>query len=225
LEEKSMYLPVKELLEKNGFIVKGEIGEIDVFGMNLAFSVAVELKTKISLKLLYQAVERQKIAESVYVAIPADAKKSHLDSYRHFIHLLRRLEIGLIIVNNEKAYIELESIPFDRNKSVSRNQKKKNIIVSEFTNRTNSLNIGGSKGKKVTYYRELSLRIGSFLKEGINSSPKQIKAATGIENTSSILQKNYYGWFIRLSRGCYGLSPIGKREVQEYLLKGVLDKN
>ena len=218
-----MYLPVKELLEKSGFKVKGEIGEIDIFAMRSEFSVAVELKTKISLKLLYQAVERQKIADSVYVAIPAEAKKSHLDSYRHFIHLLRRLEIGLIIVNKDKAFIELESIPFDRKRSVSRNHLKKDRIILEFTSRNNSLNIGGSKGKKITHYRELSLQIGLFLKEYVISSPKKIKEATKIENTASILQKNYYGWFSRLSRGTYGLSLVGEKEVQEYLLQGVLD--
>jgi len=216
MNETELYEPVKALLEAQAFTVKGEVGEIDVFAMRNNESIAIELKTKISLKLLYQAVERQKLADSVYIAIPLSAKKSHSDSYHHFVHLLRRLEIGLIIVSGSNAYVEIEAVPYDRVRSVIRSKKKKTKIISEFQSRISTMNVGGTKGKKMTHYKEKVLLIGAFLLHQSNASPKEIKLATHVDDTPLIIQKNYYGWFIRISRGRYGLSASGEVAMSEY---------
>lgn len=219
MKETSLYLPVAHLLESLGFQVKGEIGEVDIYGLKDQLTIAVELKTQISLKLLYQGVERQKVADIVYIAIPIEAKKSHKDSYHHFIHLLRRLELGLIIVHPSKASIEIEALPFDRVKSISKGKLKKTKHLNEFRQRINDINLGGTSGKKITYYREQTLQIATFLKDNPFSSPKTILTQTKVENTSSILQKNYYGWFSKLQRGMYYLSEKGEKELREYIEK------
>ena len=46
--------------------------------------LAVELKLKISLKLIYQAIERFKICEKVYLGIPNEAIKSHQKTHEIF---------------------------------------------------------------------------------------------------------------------------------------------
>lgn len=58
MEEKELYLPVKTFLENKGYQVKAEVKDIDVFAVKEHHSIAVELKTKITLKLIYQAIER-----------------------------------------------------------------------------------------------------------------------------------------------------------------------
>ncbi len=203
MKETELYEPVVSLLENYGFSLKGEIGEVDIFGMKENLSIAVELKTKISLKLIYQAVERQKYVDITYIAIPKVAIKSHEVNARHFYYLLRRLEIGLILVSNNTAQIEFEAIPFDRRKSISKNKTKKAKLVKEFNTRSNTSNVGGMRGKKITLYKEKAVLIASHIISNGISSPKTIKENTNISETSSILQKNYYNWFERIERGKY----------------------
>ncbi|MBU1142504.1 MAG: hypothetical protein KKH92_02545, partial [Firmicutes bacterium] len=105
--ETELFQPIKEFLENQGYQVKGEIGAIDCFAMKNNESIAVELKTSITLKLIYQAVERQKIADSVYVAIPKSAIASHRSQYKSFLLLLRRLSVGLLIVSSSGVEVLL----------------------------------------------------------------------------------------------------------------------
>jgi hypothetical protein len=87
-------------------------------------------------------------------------------------------------------------------------------LIDEFNNRKNNLNVGGTKGQTLTLYREKAILIAQTLKLGI-LSPKSIKQITKVEETASILQKNYYGWFKRVSRGQYELTEKGRSENQE----------
>ena len=54
-----------------GYEVKGEVGAADVVARRGAEApLIVELKTGFSLQLMHQAVARQRISDSVYVAVP-----------------------------------------------------------------------------------------------------------------------------------------------------------
>lgn len=77
MEEKALFSPIKYLLEDKGFLVKGEINDIDILALKDDLMLAVELKTKITLKLIYQAIERFKVCEKVYLGVPFEAIKSH----------------------------------------------------------------------------------------------------------------------------------------------------
>lgn len=219
MKEIELYLPIKTFLEKDGYIVKGEIHEIDIFGMKDGKTIAVELKTGVSLKLIYQGVERQKIADIVYLAIPLSAKKAHSDNYRHFLALLRRLQLGLMVVNNNEVKIELEPV---QNEKATRTSKKKKAVIKEMTLRENDLNEGGTKGKKMTYYKEKALKIASFLIDYPLSSPKQIKEATQVSDVSSILLKNYYQWFSHPEKGVYLVNEQYKNEIIELILQQII---
>lgn len=223
MKETELFIPVKELLLSQGFDVKGEIKDIDVLAYHKDMMIGVELKTKISLKLIYQAIDRQKVLDQVYIAVPKSAIYQSKSLYRNFTHLLKRLEVGLIVVDHETAEVIIEAVPFDRNKSRSRYKKRLQNIEQEFKLRKNKQNIGGTRGKKITRYKELVIDIGSYLMKHQQASPKAIKESTGIEKAASILQKNYDGYFERVDRGIYQLTEKGKIEISS--LKNQLQEN
>lgn len=212
--ETELFQPIKEFLENQGYQVKGEIGAIDCFAMKNNESIAVELKTSITLKLIYQAVERQKIADSVYVAIPKSAIASHRSQYKSFLLLLRRLSVGLLIVSSSGVEVLLDAKDYDLNQSRNRNKQHKHQLISEFNHRKSNANLGGMKGKKITFYKEQAIEILKVIHAHPGISPKEIKVLTDIKNIASILQKNYYGWFHRLDRGSYVLSDKGIEEIK-----------
>lgn len=214
MEEKELYLPVKQLLESKGYQVKAEVKDIDVFGVKDQYTIAVELKTQVSLKLIYQAIERQKLCDKVYIALPKSAFKSHQANIRQFVYLLKRLDIGLIKVNDNQAVLFMESDGFDIVKSKKQSSRKKKAVLKEFSLRESDENVGGMKGKKMTHYREKVLKIAQYLYEFKEKSPKEIKAFTGVMDTPSILQKNYYLWFKKVDRGIYTLSLMGIQAVE-----------
>ncbi|MDO9629015.1 MAG: DUF2161 family putative PD-(D/E)XK-type phosphodiesterase [Acholeplasmataceae bacterium] len=211
--ETELFLPIKELLENQGYQVKGEIGAIDILAVKDEEVVAIELKTSITLKLIYQAIERQKIADIVYIAIPKSATVSHQNNIRSFHLLLRRLSIGLMVISKQGVEISLDAKDYDLNQSRNKNKKTKNKLLSEFKNRSSNKNLGGMRGKKMTFYREQALEILKVLHAHPGISPKEIKILTTNPNVSSILQKNYYGWFHRIERGSYTLSEKGIQEI------------
>jgi len=168
------------------------------------------------LKLIYQAIERQKLCDKVYIALPKEAIKSHQANLRQLVYLLKRLDIGLIRVNQDQASLFMESEGFDILKSKKQNTRKKKALLKEFSLRESDENVGGTKGKKMTHYREKVIKIAQYLYEFKEKSPKEIKAYTGILDTPSILQKNYYLWFKKVDRGIYTLSLMGIKAIEEF---------
>jgi hypothetical protein len=215
MKETELYLPVKTLLIAQGFQVKAEIKDIDILGSKDDFLCAVELKTKLSIKLIYQAIDRQKIVDQVYIAIPKSSIKMRSKAYKNLIYLLKRLEIGLIFVDQHQAEVILEASVYDMDKSRARYKKRKQQTLKEFKLRKYSHNIGGTKDKKITRYKELVVEIASYLIEHKSASPKEIKAYTHILKTSSILQKNYEGYFERVSRGIYKVKDDKIEEIKK----------
>jgi hypothetical protein len=215
MKETDLYLPVKTLLITQGFQVKAEIKDIDILGSKDDFLCAVELKTKLSLKLIYQAIDRQKIVDQVYIAIPKASIKMRSKAYKNLIYLLKRLEIGLIFVDQNQAEVILEASIYDMDKSRARYKKRKQQTLKEFKLRKYSKNLGGTKGKKITRYKELVIEIASYLIKHQSASPKEIKEYTHILKTSSILQKNYEGYFERVSRGIYKVKDDKIEEIKK----------
>ncbi len=217
MKETDLYIPVRDLLEKQGFIVKGEVVAVDVFAMKGELTIAVELKTKISLKLIYQAVERQKIADFVYIAVTRQALTSHKSSYRSLISLLKRLSIGLIVIENKASKVIIEAKGAEQITSKKRNKKRQLKIVKEFSERESDFNLGGTKGQIVTAYREKVVKIACLMQDGKMYTPMSLKKETEIKETARILQNNYYKWFIRVKMGHYILSEVGKIELKDHL--------
>lgn len=213
MKETQLYNPVKQLLESNGYLVKAEVKDVDVMAIKDEYNVIVELKTQISLKLIYQAVDRQKLADKVYVALPSSVIQSQKSNYKYFALLLKRLDLGLIKVYQDRAEIILETFGFDMQKSISNSNKRKIKLMNEFSLR-NAENVGGTKGRKMTLYREKAIEIAKFIYKYGESSPKEIKKYTKIIEASGILQNNYYKWFKRVDRGIYHLTELGLNQVK-----------
>lgn len=217
--ETDLYLPCKVLLESFGYEVKAEIGPADILAIKDDYVVIIELKLSISLKLIYQAIDRQKLADKVYVCLPKKVLNQTKSNVKYFINLLKRLEIGLIAVSNDHAEVIVETYGFDMVKSISSSKRKKSNLLKEFSLRKSDLNVGGTKSKKITHYKEKVIEVAKYLYEFGEKSPKDIMLYTGYKDIPNILRKNYYLWFYNISRGKYVLSEIGLKEIETYIIK------
>ena len=102
MAEADLYDPIKRFLETQGYAVKGEIGECDIVALRDDENpVVVELKERLSLALILQAVDRLSTSDAVYVAFRVG--KGYSASWRsrqkQVKSLLRRLGLGLLTVS------------------------------------------------------------------------------------------------------------------------------
>lgn len=215
--ETDLYQPVKSFFESQGYTVKAEINDIDILAIKEDITIAIELKVKISLKLIYQVIERQKLVDNVFLAIPKDSYKSHRNSIKHFQLLLKRLNLGLILIDEKRVDVVFEPNHYDLNKSKSLNRRRKEKLLNTFNNLRSDPNKGGSKGKRMTIYKQNAIKIASFLAGNPGLSPKEIIKETGVLNTQSILQKNFYGWFQKSSYASYLLTQKGFEEYKKFV--------
>ena len=70
IKETDLFPPVRDYLEKNGYTVRSEVRNCDIVAVKDSDVIVVELKTGMNVSLLIQATDRQRITDSVYVAIP-----------------------------------------------------------------------------------------------------------------------------------------------------------
>lgn len=218
IKESDLYQPVKEYLQQQGYEVKAEILECDLVAIKGQLPLLiVELKLSFSLALVLQALERLKVSEDVYVAIPAPdtavKRRNWRAKQKGYITLCKRLGIGLMLVDAQGAVQVLQDPVVYRARV---NNKKRNKLVKEFVSRSGDPNQGGvNKTTIMTAYRQQVLTCATELAKHPSMKAKDLKAATNVANTSAILQKNYYQWFERLSRGVYCLTPEGVKAVQD----------
>ncbi len=216
IREVDLYPPVRDYLEQHGYLVRGEVLGCDITALKGEDLVVIELKRQITLELLIQATRRQRVTDSVYVAAPRPEKMPPR-KWRGILHLLRRLELGLILVSfgGGKARVEVafHPVPFSRRKQAP----QRRAILREMGGRSADLNAGGSTRRKlVTAYRENALRIAWRLDLLGPQCPKALRLLGTGEKTQAILADNVYGWFERVERGVYALTEQGKAALGEY---------
>ena len=217
IRETNLYKPVKMFFEAQGYEVKSEIYGCDVVAIKNNNPIAViELKTKFSLELVLQGVERLSVSGIIYLAILEGPRSGLKKRMNKIIKLCRLLGFGILLVTlpkNAGGYVTqiLEPSPNQPN-----NQKKSKRLLKEFKNRHGDPNTGGSAATPLmTAYKQNALRIVYELKNGHKTIP-ELRDKTGLYNTASILQRNFYGWFSRVDRGVYELSSTGIQSSQEY---------
>ncbi|MCH1624050.1 DUF2161 domain-containing phosphodiesterase [Fredinandcohnia quinoae] len=221
LKEIDLYKPIQTYFLKEGYEVYGEVNDCDIVAIKGDELVVIELKLSLNADLLIQATKRQKLTKLVYIAIPKPKISLRSKRWNDICHLIRRLELGLIIVsfsvNRTKTDILFEPTPFDRNKSMQLNKRKRAMLIKEVNGRSSDYNVGGSSRTKImTAYKENCIQIASYLKNFGPLSPKTLKEMGTGDKTPSILTKNYYGWFDRIKRGVYVLSDKGIQEIKEF---------
>ena len=217
IRETDLYEPIRAYLEENGYVVHAEVAGCDVTAVKDGDLIVVELKRSLSLKLLAQAADRQRAADSVYVAVPYPAGGTRAKGWRKTIHLLKRLELGLILVSfigcTPKIDIPFHPLPLDRRKLSGRRR----AIIREIGGRSGSYNTGGSvRGSAVTAYRERCIYVACALERTETASPAELRKLGTGKDTQSILYQNHYGWFARVGKGLYELSTAGRSALEEY---------
>ena len=212
IKEEELYEPVKKYFEKRGFKIKGEVVNCDVAGVKDDILLVVELKKNFNLKLVYQAMERQKLTDYIYVAIPRP-KNFKKKEVKYMIELLKKLKIGLLVVSfgEKRKMVQTVLEPIINETSKKSSSYKKNKVLYELNERTNDFNIGGkNKTKIITAYREKSIEIACFLEIFEKAKGLELKKLGCDKNATSIMRNNYYGWFLKIDKGIYSLSEDGK---------------
>jgi hypothetical protein len=208
--ETELYPPVKAFLEGQGYEVKAEVGSADIVACRGEDDpVIVELKTGFTLSLFHQAVDRQAITDAVYVAVARGTGRRFQTSLKSNLKLARRLGLGVIVVRLADGLVEiaLDPAPFSPRKLKPRRDR----LLREFSRRVGDPNTGGStRVTLVTAYRQDAIRCAGHLLEHGPSRGAEVAKATGVTRATRMMADDHYGWFERLERGVYALTPKGR---------------
>lgn len=183
--------------------------------------VAIEMKLKLNLEVINQAVERQGIADLVYIAVEHDFKSVETKRFKMTLLTLKRLNLGLLLVNfrSEPPIVSLvvkpEAYDFEKSRKLKKN--KKEMVIQEFKKRSGDFNKAGStKAKLMTAYREQCLLVAYLMHvHGFTKSKAFEPYGIPPKVVGSILGKDFNGWFQRISKGEYCISEIGIKALEE----------
>ena len=215
--ESDLFPPIRDYLIERGYTVRSEVHDCDIAATKDDALIIVELKRHLSVTLLIQATARQKLTDSVYVAIPRPQAGQWRRQWRGTKRLLRRLELGLLLVSwtRKRARVEvaLHPTPIARRK----NRRGRRALLEEVAARSGDFNEAGANRRKlVTAYRENALHIACLLDALGAQTPGQLRARDTGPKTLRVLYDNVYGWFDRVGRGVYALNDTGREALETY---------
>jgi hypothetical protein len=214
--ETDLYLPIKAHLQAQGYEVKSEVGAADVVAIRGDEDpLIVELKVGFSLSLVHQGIARQMVTDAVYLAVPRGAGRVFLKAIKDNTALCRRLGLGLITVRLSDGLVEvhLDPAPFTPRKS----KVRKTRLLREFARRSGDPNTGGStRTGLVTAYRQDAVRCALALRELGPSKGAIIAKASGVKVATRMMANDHYGWFERVAKGIYALTPKGEEALVKY---------
>jgi hypothetical protein len=215
MREADLYAPLKTYLSAQGYTVKAEVGPCDIMARRGGEApLVVEMKLTFSLALVMQGVARQALVDHVYLAVPVSAAKGWVLRYRDILALCRRLGLGLLAVDVGQGRVtaHLDPGPYAPRKNAPRTAR----LLREFDRRVGDPNIGGTtRTQRMTAYRQDALRCLAHLAIA-PASPAATAKATGVVKAATLLRADHYGWFDRIDRGVYGLSPKGHAALADH---------
>lgn len=216
LREQDLYPPVKAFLQRQGYVVKGEVGAADVVGVRGKDDpVIVELKVGFSLSLFHQGIARLAMSDQVYVAVPWKPGKPFARALKDNVALARRVGLGVITVRARDGHVEVHAdpVPYTPRKS----KKKKTQLLRAFERLKGDPNAGGAtRHGIVTGYRQDALRCARFLAVHGPSAGAKVKEWAEVPKATQIMRDDHYGWFTKVSRGVYAITPAGKKGLADY---------
>jgi hypothetical protein len=206
MRETSLYPPVKRFLENLGFHVKGEVCGCDLValrGEEPPRVVIGELKLGFNLELLLQGVNRTAACDEIWLAVRLRGRRGRAHDPR-VLKLCRLLGFGLLSVSmTGSVEVLVEPGPW-RPRSDHRRRLR---LVDEHRRRVGDPALGGmTKSPIMTAYRQRALACAASLSNGPRRT-SELK--TIVPDAPKILLHNVYGWFRRVERGVYGLTPAG----------------
>ncbi len=197
---------------------KGEIQNCDVMAIREDEPpVIVELKLTFNLQVILQSVERLGLTSNVYIGVPRSTKIINKEQKR-INKLLRRLGIGLILIDpsreNGNIEIILDPIPYKPRESKVRKQR----LLGEFAKRVGDPNTGGTEKRKgiMTAYRQRAILVAGFLQKAGPTKASDVARALELSEARNILYRNHHGWYERVGKGIYEISPRGKKELPQW---------
>ncbi len=221
MREIDLYPPLKQFLIQQGYEVKGEVQNCDVIAVRGdECVVAVELKLSINLTVVLQAVDRLQITDTVYIGVPKGItvlKKQR----KHVVKLLRMLGLGLIVIDPAAAAGGVDVLCDPSGYKPRQVKQRTHRLLGEFMHRVGDPNAGGSSVRRgiMTAYRQKALAIAEYLREHGETKAAIIARSLAEPRTRVILYDNVYGWFDRLGKGVYALSPRGEIAFAQWLTR------
>ncbi|NIA70703.1 hypothetical protein HBA54_19065 [Pelagibius litoralis] len=221
--EEDLYAPVKAFFEGQGYEVKAEVRGCDLVARRGAEPpVVVELKTGFTLPLILQGIDRLALSDHVYLAVAVAEQPARNSLWRRerrgILKLCRRLGLGLLAVHEggeeKPPLVEplLDPLPYQPRP----NRKRQGLLLKEFAHRVGDPNTGGMTRRPiVTAYRQNALRCAVVLQRQGATKVSEV-TRTGSAQAPKILQRDVYGWFQRIERGIYELSPKGEAALETY---------
>jgi len=208
--ESDLYAPVKVLLEGQGYVVKGEVRGCDVVAVRgKEPPVVVELKRTFGLGLVLQGVDRLALTDLVYLAVGQWPRQM-----KNVKKLCRRLGLGFIVVAKDKADVVLDPAPY----VPRQNKRKSGRLLGEHARRVGDPNVGGQAMRMplMTAYRQEALRCAELLAVQGPMKVSALRAACDAPKAAQILQQDVYGWFERVERVVYAITPKGREGLERF---------
>ena len=213
--EQDLYPPIKALLERQGYTVKGEVGAADIVAMREgAEPVIVELKLRFSLALFHQAIARLSVTDHVYLGVCKPTGRSARRALKDNLALCRRLGLGLITVRADGVVeVQCDPGPYAPRKSKIRTQR----LLREFERLEGDPNAGGAtRHGIVTAYRQDALKCAAHLAEHGAAKGADVAQATGVSTATRLMYDNHYGWFDKVDKGVYRLTEAGQEGLKHW---------
>ncbi len=213
--EQDLYPPIKTLLERQGYTVKGEVGAADIVAVRADEEpVIVELKLRFSLALFHQAITRLKVTDQVYIGVRKPTGCTARRALKDNVALCRRLGLGLITVRADGAVeVQCDPGPYAPRK----NKAKAARLLREFDRLEGDPNAGGAtRHGIVTAYRQDALRCAAHLAEQGATKGAEVARATGVSEATRLMRDNHYGWFDKIEKGVYCLTEAGQEGLKHW---------
>lgn len=220
--ESDMYAPVKAYLKSLGWEIKAEVTGCDAAAFREGKLLMAEMKLTLNLDVILQGIDRQRSADIVYLAVPRKNKAMRTQRWRDTLELLKRLNLGLLIVSMSGGAADVEELiePVESKGAPARGRGvyRRSRTVRELNGRTGDWNTGGvHRQKLVTAYREAALRLAQKIAGNGPSSAKQLKPeGEKSKGIYTILKANHYNWFRPLGKGLFDVTDEGKAALKTY---------
>ncbi len=211
--ETDLYLPVKAFLEAQGYVVKAEVGAADVVAVRGGEPpMVVELKLGFSLTLVHQCVARMAVSDDVYMAVARGQGKRFQRALKEMTTLARRLGLGLLTVRISDGLVEVHCDPGPY--APRKSKKRQGQLLREFARRQGDPNDGGqTRVGLVTAYRQDAVKLALYLYEAGACKGADVARETGVARATTMMRNDHYGWFEKVDKGVYGLTPKGAEAV------------
>jgi hypothetical protein len=120
----------------------------------------------------------------------------------------------LLVVDAGRAEIALDPGPYRPRLDM----RKAGRLLGEHARRVGDPNLGGSTTRLplMTAYRQEALRCARLLDDNGPMAPRAMRAAADVPNATKILRRDVYGWFERVERGLYAITPKGRSGLEQF---------